>query len=499
MLRAVASRMNLEAARAVLLARSFESRQGTARVLDEREWADCTRAGLAAPGAAESFEVFLAARAAAVGARLQQREPALSCLPLADASFRRAQGVLVGLGLLAGLGTNLFNGSDRFNLFAPGVVAVLIWNLVFFAGLLMRAIPRRGQTERRRVGRVGRFAVWLASQAQRRLVPGAATPPPAVVDFLQDWHAAARPLLSARFLSALHLASAALALGLIAGMYGRGLIAEYRVTWGSTFIDAGQAQAWLATLLWPTTALTGIPLPDSTTLDALRHDTRLSAAAASAAPWIHRYALMLGVGVVVPRLLLALFGRWQAARLWANFPLPLADPYFAPLARLHAAAQARALPPLTGHLQLAAMVFPRALSTPAEAGLRALVAAALGDAVALTLDEAEPDAEHLPPTPPASTHALVVCDLASTPEADTHGPLLRRETRLPVALLLDESRFRERFGEGSARLAERRDGWRRFAAAAGVRVLSLPLVGLEPHAHAAAFRALLGLGEGAAP
>jgi hypothetical protein len=69
---------------------------------------------------------------------------------------------------------------------------------------------------------------------------------------------------------------------------------------------------------------------------------------------------------------------------------------------------------------------------------------------------------------------------------------------LPVALLLDESRFRERFGDGSARLVERRDVWRRFAVAAGVRGLSLPLAGLDPHAQAVAFRTLLGLGEGGA-
>ena len=60
--------MNLASAREILLARSFDTAEGPARLLSAREWADCTRAGLGAPGAAASFEAFVSARAAAAAA-----------------------------------------------------------------------------------------------------------------------------------------------------------------------------------------------------------------------------------------------------------------------------------------------------------------------------------------------------------------------------------------------------------------------------------------------
>lgn len=492
--------MNLASAREVLLARCFEVAEGAARLLTAREWADCTRAGLGAPGATASFETFLGARAAAACALLWRREPALAVLPAADAGLLGAQALAIGLGLLVGLGTNLFNGNDRFNLFAPGVLAVLLWNLTFYSLLLGQAWPRRPQRRPPAPVVIPQLAEWLSARAQRQgtlVTPGEPGRGAVLLAFLRDWQQVVRPLLTVRLIATLHLAGAALALGLVIGMYARGLIAEYRVIWGSTFVGATQAHAWLSGVLAPASLLIGIPVPDAATLAALRHDAQLSPTAASAAPWIHLYAATLGLVVVVPRAALGLLGFARATRLERHFPLALDDDYFLALARLHAASSANPMPPLAAQLALDVLVYPQPLSPAAAAGLQALLTAAAGDALAVRLRVSGPDEDA--PTPPAAdaTHRLVICDLASTPEPDTHGPLLRVDGRVPLALLLDESRFRERFGEGSARLTERRASWLAFAAAAGVRALSLPLASPAVPAQAAAFRRLLGLGEDA--
>ena len=492
--------MNLASAREILLARSFDTAEGPARLLSAREWADCTRAGLGAPGAAASFEAFVSARAAAACGLLTRREPALACLPAADASLVGAQALAMGLGLLVGLGTNLFNGNDRFNLFAPGVLAVLLWNLTFYGLLLGQAWPRRSSAPPQLPGVIQRLADWLGDRAQRQGTPATPSDPgraAVLLAFLRDWRQAARPVLRARVVASLHLAGAALALGLVIGMYGRGLVAEYRVIWGSTFVGATQAHAWLSGVLGPASLLTGIPVPDPATLDALRHDAQVSPATASAAPWIHLYAATLGLVVVVPRAVLGLLGFARAARLGRNFPLPLNDAYFKALAQLHAASSAGTMPPLAARIALDVLVFPWPLSPASAAGLQALLTAAAGDAVAMTLRAPGPADENPTAPAPDATHRLVICDLASTPEPDTHGPLLRADGRLPLALLIDESRFRERFDEGSSRLTERRASWLRFAAAAGVRVLMLSLASPAVPAQAAAFRSLLGLSEGA--
>ena len=60
----------------------------------------------------------------------------------------------------------------------------------------------------------------------------------------------------------LHLAAAATALGVIAGLHTRGLAFEYRASWESTFLGAEQVDALLSVTLAPGSWLTGIPVPD---------------------------------------------------------------------------------------------------------------------------------------------------------------------------------------------------------------------------------------------
>ena len=55
--------------------------------------------------------------------------------------------------------------------------------------------------------------------------------------FAADWSVLAAPLYAARTARILHVAAAALAGGVIAGLYVRGVAFEYRATWESTFLD----------------------------------------------------------------------------------------------------------------------------------------------------------------------------------------------------------------------------------------------------------------------
>jgi hypothetical protein len=122
----------------------------------------------------------------------------------------------------------------------------------------------------------------------------------------------------------LHVVAAALALGLIAGLYLRGLVLDYRIGWESTFIDAPLVETALGMLLGPASALTGIAIPEVAPL-------RLAPGAqatASAAPWIHLLATTLLWVVVVPRAVLALVAHWRARHRARHFSLPLDTPYF---------------------------------------------------------------------------------------------------------------------------------------------------------------------------
>ncbi|MCW5610032.1 MAG: DUF2868 domain-containing protein [Rubrivivax sp.] len=250
----------------------------------------------------------------------------------------------------------------------------------------------------------------------------------------------------------LHAAAAALAAGLVAGMYLRGLVLDYRAGWESTFLEPASVQALLATLLAPASALTGIGIPDEAAISALRVGPGV-AAGAPAAPWIHLYAAMLALCVILPRSALAVWAALRGAWAARGVKLSPEDPYLQQLLL-----QGRGAAPRVRVLPHGAAPSPQAVL-----GLRELLAGALGAEMQLRL--AAPvayggeEGAGARPAEPDTTLLVALVDLAATPEADTHGRLLRElraaAPALPLLLLADEAGFARRFGQLPERLAQR--------------------------------------------
>jgi hypothetical protein len=441
--------MNEQAAGQVLLLRAVETR-GHARWSDaDRAWA--TRSALQAVGADAPAEAFLAARAQAALGRLGAQAPAL---PRWHGGW--AWGA-AALGLGFGLLVDHIGSAQRINLLAPPVWAVIAWNLGVYL-LLLLPLRQPGGLRRALADWASR---WRAPQ------PGDGSRAAVAQAFAADWAAASAPLQSARIALALHLGAAALALGLLGGMYLRGLVLDYRVVWESTFLDAGQVRSVLSLLLAPALALSGRPLPD---IDA-----------PSAAPWIHLYALQLTVLVVLPRLALALWAGLRARRLQAHLPLPLTEPYFQQLLRQQHGGQT----PLR--------VWPHA-HTPdaaAQAALRTLCARVFGDAASLQLAPTVAYGGEESPTdlPAEGARRIALFDLGATPEPESQGRLLQA-LDAPL-MLVDEGAFVQRFGAESPRRRERRQAWSALAHAAGSAVVFVELRSDALPAAEAALQAVL--------
>ena len=88
--------------------------------------------------------------------------------------------------------------------------------------------------------------------------------------FGKAWAELSWPTAVARAGSVLHLAAAALALGLVAGMYLRGLVLDYRAGWQSTFLEPPRVTSFLSTVLAPAAKVSGVALPDEAGVAALR-------------------------------------------------------------------------------------------------------------------------------------------------------------------------------------------------------------------------------------
>jgi hypothetical protein len=290
-------------ARQVLLLQAQESAgPGAHWGVDDRAWA--TRQALATVGEGAAPERFVVARAVIAMQRLLPRDGGARRWLARRAWHPAWVALAVVLGAVFGLAADQLGPPQRVNLLAPAVWAVVAWNLFVYAALLL-PLPTLGLRE-------------LLLRWRR----GGKDDADGGVNGLWWRHAA--PLAGARLALVLHGAAAALALGLIAGLYLRGLVLDYRAGWQSTFLDAPAVQSLLDTLLAPAAALLQVKVADVTALRVAPG----ADATATAAPWIHLYATTLALFVVLPRTVLALWAAARAARRARHFPLPLDTPYF---------------------------------------------------------------------------------------------------------------------------------------------------------------------------
>ena len=290
----------------------------------DRAWA--SRAAAEVVGEGASVDDFVARRAKLALERIGSRQPALT---RAVAALRWRQWVgaaVVVVAFLAGMAFNRIGSGERINLLAPPVLALLAWNVVVYLLLLVAPLLRAGEARKVAGGFLRRLVARVAGGAVR--VPRDRTGPTgeAVATFAADWTRFAAPLYAARTARILHFAAAAFAVGVVSGLYLRGLAVEYRATWESTFLDPATVHALLSFALWPGRALTGIPIPSLEAIAAIRSGGQ--PASENAAQWLHLLAATVAAVVIVPRVALGFLAWAVEHRRASRVKLPLNEPYF---------------------------------------------------------------------------------------------------------------------------------------------------------------------------
>ncbi len=417
----------------------------------DRAWASTTAAQ--AVGAQAAPVDFVARRAHIALGRLAPKAKHFARV-LRGARWRPWVGVaIIVFAFIAGVAADRIGDAQRINILAPPVWLLLLWNLAVYAVLGAGFVVRYGEASA--MGPLRRAVAGWAGRLPRPRTSrrDAADPQPdAVATFVQDWSQQSASLYAARAARVLHLAAAALAAGVLVGLYVRGLALEYRASWESTFLDAAQVRALAAVLYAPGAWITGMTVPDVAQVEAMR-----APASVNAATWLHLIAATLALVVIVPRLVLAaatgLLERYRAT----HFALPLEHAYFRRLLRgLHA-----------GPALLRIVPYSATPDAAARANLEALLVRAMGGSatvvVAPTVAYGEEEAYVHAPRGDGAPVALF--NLAATPEAETHGAFLaalHEQTPPGEALLavLDEAAWRARNGDDATRLEARRTLWR---------------------------------------
>jgi len=450
--------MDESSALAVTAVRAFEvgDRDRATWTDADRAWASRAAAEIVGEGA--PAETFIARRASLALERLGERHRAL---PPALAAFRWRHWitpVTLLAAFIAGLAIDQVGGSGRINVLAPPVLGLIVWNLAVYAAIALRALLGALRRPGSDPGPLRGALARLAGAAPR--LPKLADDAPlrqGLAAFAADWSRLAAPLYAARSARILHLAAAAFAIGVLAGLGLRGLAFEYRASWQSTFLDPPQVHAILSVALAPGSLLTGIPVPDAAHVASIR--STAPEGGENAALWLSLYAGTILVLVIVPRLLLALVAGALERRRASAFALPPDDPYFRRLLRGFRG----------GATVVCAVPYSFTVADASAEGLREVVARLYGPrarlSLARTVRYGTEDA--LASDVVAEDAGLVVAlfNATATPEAESHAAFvnalqLRAGADRECIAIVDETAFSERWPEDEARLEQRRVAWR---------------------------------------
>jgi len=462
--------MHERAARDVTLVRAIETSDTDATLLTAEDRRRVSRAAteLAHWDASQerspvSADLFLTRRSALVLDAVVPRSKTVRALR----SVRWRPWIGIALPVVAFLlGVLVERVADRqhVNVLAFPLLGIIAWNIAVYVLILVRPLLGRAR---------GGWRRWLAEMPVSVRSPESALAATIASRFSLDWSTSSRALLEARAGRVLHWSAALFAIGALLGLYFSALAFEYRVGWESTYLEAPAVHAVLATLLGPAAKLLGMPFPDIDTIAAMRVSG--GHGGTDAGPWIHLYAVTVGLVVIVPRLLLAGWSAWRERSVANALPLDLNAPYFRRLLGHFApsAARVRVIP------------YSTTLDETGVAGLESVARHLFGDATRLALRPSiafggEDDAARgLARSEPDVPLTLAVFSAAATPEQENHGRFLdalRGAIDAPLALVLDTGSYRRKLGPAANdRVRERVAAWRAFAATRGLAFTDLDL------------------------
>ncbi|MDH5585718.1 MAG: DUF2868 domain-containing protein [Nitrospirota bacterium] len=363
-----------------------------------------------------------------------------------------------------GLFMNGLGASQRINLLNFPLLLLLLWN----GGMYLSAALLPFWSSFIKTTWLDTVATWLSqgsgSWASRLWRPILLTDPSAA-SWIQEstkrftalWWPHIHSAWTERLRQLLHLGAVCMAVGLILGMYIRGLALDYQATWESTFLSPNQVQGLLHMLLSPAAWLLQYPFPDESGIVSLQAPQH-----GPAAPWIHMWAVTAFALIVVPRSIMVWMSQRTLRQAEKSFAIPLDHPYFVHL-----------LAPDRGQgVQVDILPYSYQPSSKAKNFLDRAFLDLFGNLASIHWHPAMPFGQETPtwlesPTP--VRNYVVIFNAGQTPEGEVQGEWLHTiqtqidavRSRSRLLVLLDEEPYRQAIEE--RRVTERRQAWQRLS------------------------------------
>jgi hypothetical protein len=491
--------------RTVLLIQAIEETDRAGEVIPLADRADASRAVMrdfSNPAGAQSTaaalsaqsEAFLIKRSQRLLDRLRLRSPAVIHVLALAGGFTWLGRFLLVAACIAGASLATLDGSRRINILAFPLIGLIAWNLLIYVLLIVAWIKTSGRPAAARgFWTASAYERWIAGRLESLMRHSTRFNVPLTTGlrrFAAEWGALSQPLVILRVKQFLHVAAALMAIGLIAGLYFRGIALRYEAGWESTFLGPQSAYAVISALYGPASALSGIPKGSLDDVSELRWTA--TGGGGEAASWIHLIAITALLYIVVPRLLAAALASLEMWRLARRITLPPG---------LVGYTRTLLISVGSGTVGEIASVVPYAYEpkAPSVAGLESLLGATLGANLKVKIGapvkygDEESVAARLAAT--TATWHVILMTLASTPEIENHGTFLsawrdwlaKNAVSAPLLIVIDEGPYAARMrGEASfeQRVQERRKLWREFVAGYGLRAVFADLIQIKPGAPA---------------
>lgn len=420
-------------ARQVLWVRCLEEADATGTLLPAK-----SRAAASRESTEDDDRKFLLQRADLLLKQLPAplREPAVPAESWHERLPRWTPWAVVAGAFVLGWLTNELGPHQQINLLSFPLFGLIVWNLAVCGASLWSDWKSRRRPP--------------ADTGVMRRTPGADAGAAALQEFQAKIAVWEKPLRMARWKKVFHTAAIALALGIVAGMYMRGLAKEYTASWQSTFLNEKQVRVFTKTILGPGSLITRIPVPDPGPKNVPQ----------PAGTWIHLWAASAVLFIVIPRLILINMARIEALRGQPDYRGEF-NSWLLSCRSLAA-----------GHTQKAD-VFPVHYEPEPKTrdSLRLILQHLWGAQVSADF---QPSVAYNAEEAPASAglqYVVLMFPLATTPETEIHGTLIRAMDESAPArrhrlIVLDAGGFELRFRslpEFSERLAARRSAWEKVA------------------------------------